>query len=101
MTQASQPDTDSSTPCGCDPVPAVIRKLAQEWVYDADLPAEWENAVAWEFDAAIADKKIELVRTHKEGRPYDTPLVEWEARDLKDVEGMLAEMGQARREMAR
>ncbi len=58
-------------------------KMARSWLYDNDLPAEWEDAVAQEFDAAIADRKIEIVSTHEQGRPYDTPLVEWEHRELQ------------------
>jgi hypothetical protein len=55
-----------------------MKKLAREWLYDNDLPAEWENAVAREFDAAIEDRKIEFVRTYDEGRPADMPVVEWQ-----------------------
>ena len=69
-----------------DTVPRVIRDMAIDWVADNDLPVEWEDSVAKEFDAAIADRKIELVRTHEQGRPYDTPLVEWEHRDLVDID---------------
>ncbi|KKL72427.1 hypothetical protein LCGC14_2085080, partial [marine sediment metagenome] len=85
--------------CGCDHVPKAMRELAREWLYDADLPAEWETAVAEEFDAAIADRKLEIVSTHEQGRPYDTPLVEWEHRDLDPVAEMLAEHGRARRKL--
>ena len=69
-----------------DTVPRVIRDIAIDWIADNDLPVEWENAVAEEFDAAIADRKIELVRTHEQGRPYGTPLVEWEHRELVDID---------------
>jgi hypothetical protein len=55
-----------------------MRKLAREWLYDADLPAEWETSVAEEFDAALADKKRDFVRTYREGRPADMPVVEWQ-----------------------
>jgi hypothetical protein len=67
-------------------VPRVIRKMAFDWLLAEDLPAEWEDAVAQEFDAAIADRKIEFVRTNEQGRPYDTPLVEWEHRELVDID---------------
>ena len=69
-----------------DTVPRVIRDMAIDWLADNDLPAEWEDSVAKEFDAAIADRKIELVRTHEQGRPYATPLVEWEHRELIDID---------------
>ncbi len=69
-----------------DTVPRVIRKMAFDWLADNDLPFEWEDAVAREFDAAIADRKLEIVSTHEQGRPYDTPLVEWEHRELVDID---------------
>ena len=91
MVQASQPETEDTTVdcprCGGDPdgvcrhqkepAPPEFVKMARNWLYDNDLPAEWEDAVALEFDAAIADRKIEIVRTHAEGRPAAMPVVDW------------------------
>ena len=88
----------TTIPVKKDTVPRVIRDMAIDWLADNDLPAEWEDSVAKEFDAAIADRKIELVRTHEQGRPYDTPLVEWEHRELDDRPQDAAEM---RAEMTR
>ena len=69
-----------------DTAPPEFVKMARAWLYDNDLPAEWEDAVAQEFDAAIADRKLEIVSTHEQGRPYALSLVEWEARDLIPIE---------------
>ena len=75
--QAPQPVTKDTMPA--------IRELAREWLYDNDLPAEWENAVALEFDAAISDRKLEIVSTHEQGRPYDMALVEWVTEHRQEV----------------
>ncbi len=71
MMQTSQPDTKDTAPA--------IRELAREWLYDADLPVEWEDSVAREFNAALNDRKFEILLTHREGRPADMPVVEWQA----------------------
>ncbi len=64
-----------------DTAPPEFVKMARSWLYDNDLPAEWEDAVALEFDAAIADRKIEIVRTHAEGRPADMAITTWLAQE--------------------
>ena len=66
------------------------------------IPTKWADALASELEAAISDRQGVWVETLIAGRPYDTPLVEWEHRELdktQDVAEMLAEMGQARREL--
>ena len=47
---------------------------------------EWVNALANEYEAAISDRQGEWVETLIAGRPYDTPLVEWEHRELVDID---------------
>jgi hypothetical protein len=56
-----------------------MRELAEKWLYDNDLPADWENAVALELGAAIEDRQMEIITTHKEGRPPDMYVVDWRA----------------------
>jgi hypothetical protein len=53
---------------------------------DALIPDDWIDALARELDAAISDRQVKWVETLIAGRPYDTPLVEWEARDLIDID---------------
>ena len=62
-----------------DTAPRVIRDMAIDWLADNDLPAEWEDSVAREFNAALNDRKFEILLTHREGRPADMPVVEWQA----------------------
>ena len=69
----------TTTPVTKDTAPPAMLKLALAWLYDNDLPAEWEDAVALEFDAAIEDRKLEIVSTHKEGRPADVLVVDWQS----------------------
>ena len=66
-------------------------KMARDWLYDNDLPEEWEDAVTEEFDAAISDRMAEILTTDKEGRPFAMPVVDWEARDLGPAEVPLAQ----------
>ena len=71
---------------------------------DCPAPAEWLEAAAMEAYVAFTEALDMFVETLIAGRPYDTPLVEWEHRDLdktQDVAGLLAEMGQTHRDMAR
>ena len=83
-----------------DTVPRHIRDMAIDWLADNNLPFEWEDSVAKEFAAAIADRQIDLVRTHEQGRPYDTPLVEWEHRD-DEAKALAEQEGLADRDEAR
>ncbi len=71
MTQTSQPVTKDT------PAQDMV-KLARSWLEYKDLPAEWENAVALEFEAAITDCGQNFIDTHREGRPADMPVVEWQ-----------------------
>ncbi len=50
------------------------------------FPDTWYEALAQEFAEAINDCGGEWVETLIAGRPYDTPLVEWEHRELVDIE---------------
>ena len=107
MTQPKPPTQDTAPP--------EIRKLADDyldyrWQFDNDfqalldrvlepnqgIPLDWAEALASELFAAINDRCAEWVETLIAGRPYDTPLVEWEARDLdkrpQDAAEMRAEM---------
>lgn len=75
---------------------------AMEQTCFCPIPDEWIDALASELEAAVGDRCIEWLRTLKEGRPPVMFVVEWEARDLEDtgdVQDMLAEMGQARRDL--
>ena len=56
-------------------------KMARTWLYDNDLPPEWEEAVAEEFDAAVSDRQAEILTTDKEGRPFAVSIVDWQARE--------------------
>ena len=67
----------TTIPVKKDTAPPEIVKMARAWLYENDLDVEWEDAVALEFDAAIADRKLEIVSTHAQGRPYDMPITEW------------------------
>lgn len=89
---------------GCDPkdaAPPEFVKMARAWLYDRaesdkeldalyppglPFPEALIEALAREFDAAISDRGGEWVTTLIAGRPHDTPLVEWEARDLIDLD---------------
>ena len=53
---------------------------------DALIPDDWIDALAQDLDAALADRLLEWMQTLKQGRPYDTPLVEWEHRELVDID---------------
>ncbi len=53
---------------------------------DALIPDDWIDALAQDLDAALTDRLLEWTQTLIAGRPYDTPLVEWEARDLIPAE---------------
>ncbi len=50
---------------------------------DKPLTVAHVEALAQEFDAAITDRGMEWVETLIAGRPYATPLVEWEHRELQ------------------
>ncbi len=50
------------------------------------FPHAWYEALAKEFAEAISDRGGEWVKTLIAGRPYDTPLVEWEHRELVDID---------------
>ena len=99
-----------------DTAPPAYRDMAQVLLYDNDefivwldehagegepIPDDHLEAAAMEAYTAFTETLDTWVTTLIQGRPYDTPLMEWEARDLEkqDVAEMLAEMGQARREM--
>ncbi|KKK92998.1 hypothetical protein LCGC14_2697260 [marine sediment metagenome] len=60
------------------------------------IPTKWADALARELEAAISDRSAKWLETLIAGRPYDTPLVEWEARELderpQEAEEMRAEM---------
>ncbi len=58
-------------------IPLEITKLVLEWLLDNDLPAEWEDAVAQEFEAALTDREAEILSTFAEGRPFDMPITDW------------------------
>ena len=75
-----QPRHPTCIPVKKDTAPPEFVKMARTWLYDADLPAGWEDSVAQEFDAAIADRKLEIVSTCQEGRPIDVAVVDWQAR---------------------
>ena len=62
-------------------------------------PAKWLEAAAMEAYTAFTERIDTWVETLIAGRPYDTPLVEWEHRELDPVAEMLAEHGRARREL--
>ena len=57
------------------------------------------EAAAMEAYTAFTETLDTWVETLIAGRPYDTPLVEWEHRELDPVAEMLAEHGRARREL--
>ncbi len=67
----------STIPVTKDTAPPAMLKLARAWLYDNDLPAEWEEAVALEFDAALTDRQAEILTTDKEGRPYTMAVADW------------------------
>ena len=95
-----------------DTVPRVIRKMAEEWLYrqaeddrefaallharpceccggpecECPIDYEWIDALAGDLDGAISDRLIEWLRTLKEGRPPTEYVVEWEHRELVDIE---------------
>ncbi len=62
-----------------------ISALVLEFLLDNDLPAEWEDAVTEEFEAALTDRKAEILSTFAEGRPFDMPITEWIA-DFQEAE---------------
>ncbi len=49
-------------------------------------PADWLEAAAMEAYTAFTERLDEWVETLIAGRPYDTPLVEWEHRELVDID---------------
>ncbi len=49
-------------------------------------PAKWLEAAAMEAYTAFTERLDEWVETLIAGRPYDTPLVEWEHRELVDID---------------
>ena len=59
---------------------------AMEQLCRCPVPEEWIDALAGELDAAISDRQGEWLETLIAGRPYDTPLVEWEHRELVDID---------------
>ncbi len=87
-----------------------IRKLAEDFMYDRaeddpkfralleekgcfgqfplneHIPDEWLDTLWNELDAAIIDRCMEFVETLIAGRPPTLPLVEWEARELIDID---------------
>ncbi|MCH7553828.1 MAG: hypothetical protein IIC82_07520 [Chloroflexi bacterium] len=107
----------TTIPVKKDTAPPEFRKLAESCLYDNEefiawldelvgdgnpIPDEHLEAAAMEAYVAFTEALDTWVETLIAGRPYDTPLVEWEHRELdktQDVAEMLAEMGQARREL--
>jgi hypothetical protein len=76
-------------------------KMAMNWLLDRaqsdkeldalfppglPFPDTWYEALAQEFETAINDRGREWVETLIAGRPYAMPLVEWEARELVDID---------------
>ncbi len=105
--------TEPSQPTKKDTAPPEFRELADAWLerqahlgndFSAFLdemlepnqciPIAWAGALASEIDEVVG----EWVETLIAGRPYDTPLVEWEHRELDDRPQDAAEM---RAEMTR
>ena len=97
-----------------DTAPPEFKLLAESWLlgskgYNAYLddlvgpgapfPDEQLEAAAMEAYTAFTETLDAWVETLIAGRPYDTPLVEWEHRELDPVAEMLAEHGRARREL--
>ncbi len=108
MVQASQPIKK-------DTAPRAFLGRAEEWLLDnakfnayldshADvgkcnpIPTEWVEAAAMEAYTAFTETLDTWVETLIAGRPYDTPLVEWEHRELDKRPQQAAEM---RAEMTR
>ncbi len=103
-----------------DTAPPAIRKLAEDYIFanyerildsqpcgvcaaldqscGCPIPDEWVAALADEMMSAVIDTYLEWIRTFIAGRPYDTPLVEWEHRELDKRPQQAAEM---RAEMTR
>ncbi|MCH8309947.1 MAG: hypothetical protein IIB17_05540 [Chloroflexi bacterium] len=116
----------TTIPVKKDTAPPAIRDMTQARLYDNDeftryldgrcssswseddctcgAPDEWLEAAAMEAYVAFTEALDTWVTTLIQGRPPTQPLVEWEHRDLDnrlpDAAEMLAEMGQARRELA-
>ena len=102
--------TRPSIPVKKDTAPPAIVKLAEDWLYDQaevdpdlralleeqgcfgqfplndHIPDEWLDALACDLDGAISDRLIEWLRTLKEGRPPTQCVVEWEHRELIDID---------------
>ncbi len=109
MVQASQPIKKDTAP------PEIMELADRRLLGDTNLntfldshadvgpdnlvPTEWLEAAAQEAYVAATEALDEWMRTLIAGRPYDTPLVEWEHRELNPVAEMLAEHGRARREL--
>ncbi|KKM74265.1 hypothetical protein LCGC14_1402130 [marine sediment metagenome] len=91
----------TTIPIKKDTAPAAIRKLIRDWLYDSRewneyldkrlglgtvAPTEWMDAAALEAYTAFTETLDTWVETLIAGRPYDTPLVEWEHRELVDID---------------
>ncbi len=87
--------------------PPVFWKLVRDRLYDSHewneyldkrlglgtvAPAAWTEAAAEEAYVAFTERLDEWVETLIAGRPYDTPLVEWEHRELDKRPQQAAEM---------
>ena len=109
----------TTIPVKKDTAPSTFKDMAQARLYDNEEFGEWLDEHAG-VDEPVSDEHLEAaameayvaftetldtwVTTLIQGRPPTQPLVEWEHRDLDnrlpDAAEMLAEMGQARRELA-
>ena len=101
MVQASQPIKKDSAP-------PWMQSMAEQWLYNSRefqryldwrvcetcpegecrcaAPTEWLSEAGLEAYTAFTEALDEWVKTLIAGRPYDTPLVEWEHRELVDID---------------
>ena len=88
-------------PAKKDTAPPDYERLARAWLYANDefskylddlvgegnlMPNEHRDAAAMEAYVAFTETLDTWVETLIAGRPYDTPLVEWEHRELVDID---------------
>ncbi len=93
MTQPKPPTQDTA--------PLAIRELVLDYLLGSSefsdhldvcvgegnpIPEDWVGTAAMEAYTAFTETLDTFVETLIAGRPYDTPLVEWEHRELVDID---------------
>ncbi|KKM83460.1 hypothetical protein LCGC14_1309200 [marine sediment metagenome] len=98
----------TTIPVKKDTAPPAMQSMAEKYLYDSKeftelldgrpcgecpggecqcaAPTRWLEAAAMEAYVAFTETLDAWVETLIAGRPYDTPLVEWEHRELVDID---------------